>query len=414
MSRRREARDETPWRSFADLAMGLMAVLALWAAAQTQAASAERDNASAERDNARREETRAKQQRAQAELQARAVLNGLSDLFRDARAKQARQQAALGLIAGAFRDGRCRLELDERTGELCVRQDGEARVACGDGWLFDTGEAAVRPAVEAEFHRCGSAFRFIAARLAPARPCGAPATAPAPGPTVKPAAAGPALAGRTSAVGAPSDATATWADVACDIEAVVLEGHTDRAWGRAGQAGPRRSDGERYLKNAELGARRAHSVLQLITGAVEQAAPVDGEGAGAAAPPEVLRARLRVGSASYGAFAAGPVDVVGFRGVSGAGERARCRGIEAERCEAARTFRLRVQWRDEALRRPLGALLNGICGQLDRRGATDDATPLRLLIDALRRSPPDGRGDPEAELRRAAGCPDPARPEAAP
>jgi hypothetical protein len=150
------------------------------------------------------------------------------------------------------------------------------------------------------------------------------------------------------------------------VEALVLQGNTDRRpvssaqpepiWERRGKPVSLTPLPDAFVGNAALGAERARQALGHLL------ALVQGHDSEPSDALQVLMARVRVESASFGRYQAGPTD---WR----AQERCDtppCPPACADTldCDAARNLSLRVRWKKEELRRPFVELRTLFCERL--------------------------------------------------
>lgn len=147
------------------------------------------------------------------------------------------------------------------------------------------------------------------------------------------------------------------------IEALVLQGNTDRIAFRGSPAVRYRSEGSEltepltssFVSNAFLGAERARQALAHLLDLLED------HGTEPEDPAQVLMSRLRIESPSFGRYQAGPrMTLEASDGARGWVE-GKC--LE-EDCPEARNLSLLLRWRKRVLRQPFEEFRSGLCDRL--------------------------------------------------
>lgn len=318
-------RREGFWQSFADLAMGVMAVimLILLLVLQKQA-----------RNEAQfREELR------------RALVRGKQIV-------QAQDELAQ-LIQALFRESNCPLNFDPATGRLLAGSGSEGAELYPEGSvrLSENGRAALR--------QCGINFLTLVVcfddRPAALQSCrGLLEKLEDPGEEGE-------AAGRFE----------SFADLRGKVESMILEGNTDRSRFLAAPSirnlRPRDFPSaesielhEKYVTNAHLGSERArqalgHLVQVIASTAASETMISEGDAL------DALLHLLSIESPSFGKYLAGPVD-----------RRLGSCAPDNDDCPEARNLALRLRWRQQSLREPFDRIVRFYCEQLERerlRGA---------------------------------------------
>ena len=162
------------------------------------------------------------------------------------------------------------------------------------------------------------------------------------------------------------------------IEALVLQGNTDAQGTRQRTEAILRGGyplyfGKRvssFVGNAYLGAERARQALGHLLFELEKTLASNGEGQ--QSPVEILMSRIRVESASYGRFQAGPIDFEDSKGQQTPWRAASkidgksmpyCEGNGS--CPEARRLILSLRWRPNRLREPFYELNENLCDMLE-------------------------------------------------
>lgn len=303
------------WKSYADLSMGLVGVLALLLILlliKAQAASRELE---AERGEFAKE---------------------LIRLFDESEKIIDRQDMVNDWLSNVFSEGTCQLSLT-RTGQLTIRSEES-----GPAQLYDPGSVALQREAEAALRSCLENFRRLAICLSSA----------------------PGAREQCEAMDQGTEfeeLSEVRREFREGIEALVLQGNTDRQ--RYYQAPPvvsfdswyrlEESLTENFTENAYLGAERARQALAHLLRLVE------GEGTDTTEPAQILMSRVRIESPSFGRYQAGPTerDNLPLRWREG-----KCSGVD---CPEARNLSLLLRWRKEALRRPFMEIRNQFCRLLE-------------------------------------------------
>jgi hypothetical protein len=347
-----------PWQSFADLALGLMAVFALvlvmllWTQGEkNDTLAAEKTDLEAharqlERDKAQLEQVALSLDLSKRDLehQRSAFALELLELFAHTRAVVEAQDGAEAWIRDLFRDGRC---------PLVMAEDGTLRRADRStaAELYRPGEARMNADGEQALSQCRDTFVRLASCLSP------DAASPEPQ-----SAAAKARARTCHGVPDPSKADprtrAQLDQLRKGLEALVLQGNTDRTSVISASLGvePIRSQGERmklnpltesFVQNAHLGTERARQALgHLLRGLQDHDADANDA-------LQVMMARVRVESPSFGRYQAGPQ----------AWRMGQC-APGADSCAEARNLSLSVRWKKQELRAPYEAILSQVCDML--------------------------------------------------
>lgn len=350
----------SPWQSFADLALGLMAVFALvlimllWTQGEKNDSLAAEKEAlveharQLERDKAQLEQVALELDLSKRDLehQRSAFALELLELFAHTRAVVDAQDGAEAWIRDLFRDGRC---------PLVMAEDGTLRRAdrASAAELYRPGEARMNADGEQALRQCQETFVRLASCLSPdaADAQGGPKTAAA-------KARARACHGVPDPAQADPKTRAQLDHLRKGLEALVLQGNTDRTSVISASMGvePIRGQGERlklnpltesFVQNAHLGAERARQALgHLLYGL--QAHDADAHDA-----LQVMMARVRVESPSFGRYQAGP----------DAWREGRC-ADGSDSCAEARNLSLSIRWKKQELRAPYEAILSQVCDML--------------------------------------------------
>ena len=186
------------------------------------------------------------------------------------------------------------------------------------------------------------------------------------------------------------------------IEALVLQGNTDAQGTRQRTEAIQRRGYQLYfgkrvnsfVGNAYLGSERARQALGHLLFELEKTLATTGEEQ--QSPVEILMSRIRIESASYGRFQAGPIDFKDSKGQQMPWRAAsRINGQSVPYCEGngscpeARRLILSLRWRPNRLREPFYELNEDLCEMLNSR----------YLEDAFEG---DLAGKKEAQLKRCA------------
>ena len=346
--------DGSIWRSFADLAMGLMAVLALILLLLLI--------------QGRKQTQSAEQARTELQQVATGFTQELEDILRAS-------QRTMDLQDGVFRAIR---RIMEREGcPISLADDGSMTLQqLEQSDLYELGQTTVTDAGKQALSRCGAAFRTVAYCLAPLEldeADGAPKALRRCGTTTADALKrrrarcekhlrADLKRGQTRIELPPT--------LASDIEAIVLEGNTDkvrfrdapRIVGAEGWSRRAHPEAHSFVANAALGSERARQALGVLVAAVAND-PMAAQETDLCGAVPVLLARVRVESPSYGRYQAGPLDDA-WRMTTPEGSFA-CLTAQGDHragaCAAARNLKLRIRWRERALRRPFTQLRVRIC-----------------------------------------------------
>lgn len=339
-----------PWQSFADLAVGLMAVFALALIVLLWRQGQELDDVREEAERLEREQ--------------RAFAVALLQILEKTRTIVGGQENAEAWLRQRFEESDCLLRVTEG-GELrMLSDDGTGRIA----ELYEPGETRLNEAGQAALRSCRENFLTLAYALAPEQ-ADPGSLAPSAPELVDCAAIRDAVRRK-----AHKEDGAAIEHLRKGLEALVLEGNTDRdAPGGKLDRKPIRPiiQGKRsrlllarssrsFVENSLLGAERARQALGHLLQLVE-ACDVDESDA-----LEVMMSRVRVESPSFGRYLAGPADW----------RQPGCDGDE--NCDAARNLSLRVRWRKEELRKPYYEFRSSFCEMLARQ---DSALVKGLVAD---------------------------------
>jgi hypothetical protein len=318
------------WQSYGDLAMGLMAVfvfiliLLLQREAQKSVALAEQTA------RAMAAEKEAKDAEVKLEKERETFATDLLKLLDDTWAIVERQDAAEGWLSAVLKEGGCQLDLGA---DGTLRISGRADV---DAALYVTGDTTLSESGKAALGSCSKSFRLLANCLNPNE-----------AQSVSDARACRRILDGV-AEGRERERVAQFRD---GIEALVLEGTTDRSstLGGTGASGRRTGPEEarNYAENARLGSERARQAMIYLLGLVKDRNADDYD----ALP--VLMNRLRVETSSFGRFLAGPPEW----------REPVCEG-DADACDRARRLSLRVRWKKGELRKPYEEVRKNICRRL--------------------------------------------------
>lgn len=351
---RRHRKKTSFWQSYADLALGMMAVFALvlvmllWSQNHTKRElQGEHDKAlqaKAQLEVERELLTRTKMVLAQ---ERQAFAEELVQLLGETLAIVENQDQAEDWIKGLFDEGDCRLRLSPSGAIEILPEPGEEGVGAAE--LYPPAQVRLSDSGAAALESCGDNFIKLARCLSPDgdESC---------------------LAGDT-AVGA-SDATAR--QLRLGIEALVLEGNTDAfpvGTGGGTQLDPRPRS---FLGNARLGSERARSALMHLLRLVQPEEEA----------LEVLMNRVRIESPSFGKYQAGPLELR-----EGTCDPAR------RKCAEARNLALRLRWRKSELRRPFESVRVRVCSLLRdpestlAKGLRDAGRDVGELVGRLKCSP---------------------------
>lgn len=343
------------WQSFADLAMGLMAVFALVLVLLLWAQTRQNSELRQEREKLVRHRDALALERSRFALELVSLLDAAHRMVRD-------QDGAEAWLRALFRESDCLLDL---SADGVLRRVHEGGAGAAD--LYPLGETRMDLEGEAALRSCRENFLRLAYCLSP---------------DSNPDTAGSALdPERVRRCGVlleedglrESDARVV-EGLRRGLEALVLQGNTDRTpvtsrrmdrIAAVGAAPVQLSSAtEAFVGNAHLGAERARQALGHLLGLV-QAHDEDERDA-----LQVLMSRVRVESPSFGRYQAGPRD---WRDGS-------CG--DAESCAAARNLSLRLRWKKDELRRPYETIRARLCALL-----ADEESALSQGLFSLRNSP---------------------------
>lgn len=323
------------WQSFADLSMGVMAVVILVLLVVLE------------------------RQADQNEQFTEAILSALEG----GRAVVRGQDAVDTWLEALFDVSECKLSYDARSGRLTLKsQTGEAKE------LYATGRVSLRDQAQRELRQCGDALLTLSVCLNPESEdeCARRLEA-----TLGPA--------RFEEIQERINAETAWTSV----EALVIQGHTDRQR----YMGARKVEGlpttlephtESFIANAYLGAERARQAMgHLLAGVVESEARSAGAPASTGHRPTYdLLGHVAVESPSFGRFQANPNRP--------AEAHPECRDAD---CEAARRLALKVRWKRASLREPMEKVRAAFCErQFEARiraHGRDDQHGLKTRVDAV-------------------------------
>lgn len=359
---RKEKSNHEYWQVFADLAMGLMAMLTLVLIMVLSHQNTEKKEIERQLEDLRRREAMLEREKIvvekeKAELIAKSgqFAQELQGLLQQTFDVVRSQNAAEELIRSVF-DGECKLELAENgmltmKGELGNSETTELYRG-GAFAMSQTGRAALE-SCRVNFERLASCLGWSVtpdehARQQKLELC-----------------LGRDVAGR----GDPSALMAAQ-QLSEGVEALVLAGSTDSNPYADPESGkvPHPIMGLRhdrslqrsalsFFSNAYLGAERARQAMGNLLLQVQDRTADDYD----ALP--VLMSRIRVETSSFGQFQVGPV---AWRDPACNGDATGPDGT----CDAARRLSLNVRWSKAALRRPLGELRSSFCSVLSDPGST--------------------------------------------
>ncbi len=331
MRRRRRSVLEL-WQSFADLAMGLMAMLTLILLMLLENQQQELEDIRREKQELEktRKDLATARDALKSEQQGFAI--ELMKLFDRTYAIVADQDQAERMISGLFDDTECQLMLGP-TGALEVRPvDKRSRAATG---LYDVGATSLSAEGQAALSSCQESFIRLAYCMSPLDSEAVPQAA---------------RADRQAACIAESGFRPEVVERLREgVEALVLEGSTDSVpFGRApGLSGGGQTmlgqTGYGFASNAYLGAERARQALAYLLQLVQRndTDPYDAF--------QVLLSRVVIESSSFGRYQAGPQE---WR-TPGCGP--------SPDCAAARNLNMRIRWRKSELREPLEEIRAEVC-----------------------------------------------------
>ncbi len=349
---RRPQKDTGPWQSFADLAMGMMAVLLLVVIVLVG-----------------RQAKNLKAKEVEAEALTSFFLE-LASALEEASLLQQRQDGVSLWVQHLFDETLCNLSFDPRSGKLTFDTGGDQ----GDSAeLYQPGGTRLSATADAALESCRAAFQQLSACLSPDD-------------KVRQARCRDA---GDEKWGPKVDA------FRLGIEALVLQGNTDRLGYRppASVSGDHRMSktARTFVANAYLGAERARQalgrLLQLVA-AHEDATDTEAEDA----PASVMLARLRVESPSFGRYQVGPSD---WR----APEAEACHDGEPA-CAPARNLSLHLRFRQDSLRAPFQKVTRAFCKEWTNKTSQirdniesarpDEAARISVLCDGAQPSEAEG------------------------
>ncbi len=338
MRRRRRSVLEL-WQSFADLAMGLMAMLTLILLMllenqQQELEDIRREKQELEQEKQELEKTRKDLATARDQLKSeqQGFAVELMKLFDRTYAIVADQDQAERMISGLFDDTDCQLMLGP-TGALEVRPtDKRSRAATG---LYDVAATSLSAEGQAALSSCQESFIRLAYCMSPVDAGAVPEATRA--------------ARQATCLAESGFRPEVVERLREGVEALVLEGSTDSVsfGGAPGLSGggqtPLGQTGFAFASNAYLGAERARQALAYLLRLVQgrNADPWDAF--------QVLLSRVVIESSSFGRYQAGPPEW-------------RTPGCGASPdCAAARNLNMRIRWRKSELREPLEEIREEVC-----------------------------------------------------
>ncbi len=309
------------WQSYGDLAMGLMAVFVFILILLLHEQETRTRKLEALSDAHALTISQLNKERAEFALEMLKLLESTWSIVE-------RQDAAEEWLGAVFADGDC---------ELSLSQDGVLRIAseaANDAELYVSGETALSEAGRRALSSCGDNFRMLANCLNP-RADESPEEARA--------------CRRVRQGVSPEEEREGVRQFRSGIEALVLEGTTDRASFGIFGAGARTGAAEarNYIENARLGAERARQAMAYLLELVRDDFRDDYD----ALP--VFMNKIRVETSSYGRFQAGPPEW----------RKGGC-DVANDTCDEARRLSLGVRWKKEELRKPYEQVKSSMCQRL--------------------------------------------------
>ncbi len=328
---RRHRQQPSFWQSYADLAMGMMAVFALvlimllWLQSQEQAAT------EAELEDIQREREALEEERRQFADELLALIDATYGIVQT-------QDRAEEWIRALFEEDDCLLVLTEDGALELSGTSGTSTAA-----LYGSGETRVSAEGAAALASCRTNFLRLAYCLSPDSDVDDGATEEAQ----------LARAALCHGDARGPEETLVVTQLRRGIEALVLEGNTDmQPVGSLRVPGIESTDAaqvelselsENYLVNAYLGSERARQAMGHLVGLLDPHRTDDRD----ALP--VLLSRLRVESPSFGRYQVGPREW-------------RTPGCDEDpSCEGARNLALRIRWQKAELRRPFETIRASVC-----------------------------------------------------
>lgn len=296
--------------------------------------------------------------RAQEAEALRDFADDLLDALESAQGVQFQQEQVGEWVESLFKQAECALHYDPKSGKLTPGHDEQASAA----QLYDPGSVELSDDAIRELESCRKAFAALAACLSDNE-------------SVR-----TALCPASSAEADHEEAIDAFRR---DIEALVLQGNTDRTLyynaGRIAGMRGRRLDAfpKAFTANAQLGAERARQALGhlmlLIQEEVGSSTGADDEDSAL----QVFASRARIESPSFGRYQAGPMSArLGECG-------------DEESCEEARNLSLELRFRQASLRRPFRNVSLAFCkewwkeGQLRESVGSDDERAKKLCEPLL-------------------------------
>lgn len=330
-------RDKHPsdyWQSFADLAMGLMAVILLILVVLLVKV----------RDDAKDTAVKAKELAKVAEM----LLTAISD----AEQVQKDQEGVSEWVSHVFKDQLCGLRYDFATGRLLPpKRSGKGD---DDAQLYDLGAVELSKAARDNLKKCKNAFITLMACMSPKG----------------------SEQRKRCTYGDKEKWQQQEAEFRDGIEALVLQGNTDRVApgdrnkhdlgiGRIERLpGKTKLSGlsDSYVSNAYVGSERARQALGHLLQLV---------GDGQDSKPDssyqnLLMALARVETASFGRYQVGPHE---RRKKHAASPDELACSPKSDECRQARNLSLQLRWRREQLRKPFAKVRDGFCKEWRKDGA---------------------------------------------
>ena len=409
------------WKSIADLAMGLMAVLALVLLLLLWQQSVKTERVEEDRERIRKEWQQLQQERSQFAIEIVRMLSTAHEIVES-------QNRAEQLVRTFFDESACPLQL---TGDdkLVFREEPNAPDGTAAD-LYDSGDFQLNPQGQDAIRRCQRSFVQLASCLSPEARFLRRESAEVDGDEARPVCLLPTVASTPTGARESIESGLSFKQgirqLRQGIEALVLEGNTDRQRYARKQIPPvggivgAVEKPDSFVKNAYLGSERARQALGHLLHVVRE------HDAGPNDALEVLMSRVRIESPSFGRYQVGPVawrrtergHEVGDAQVeqmNGEEMAAACHGTEEDgKCELARNLSLKLRWKKRALRRPFDEIRRRICSLL---GSADgdlsalakgldtvkhDAVLLRSVEEAL--GPVDSATIDLVELRQRFAC----------
>lgn len=354
--KRRRGESFSPWQSFADLALGLMAVFALvlvmmlWTqgqqndvlAAETSTLQARTRELESEKSKLEQAALTLELSKRELERQRSAFALELLEIFVHTRAVVDAQDGAEAWIRDLFNDGQCPLVMAE-DGSLRRADHANKNTAAAD--LYRPGEARMNAEGERALRQCHDTFLRLAYCLSPdAESLGS--------------ARAKVCYGVPDISGVNDTTRAQLQQLRQGLESLVLQGNTDKTSIAGISVEPIRSQGDRlkmdpltdsFVQNAYLGSERARQALGHLLHGLQTSNADDNDAL------QVMMARVRIESTSFGRYQVGPEP---WR----AGDCAK----HSDDCAEARNLSLSVRWKKQELRAPYEEILEKVCAMMNQ------------------------------------------------